>query len=114
MDYSKDIIDILLKAPEGLSVKKIVRHVYNAHNSLFESVDLDDVKRFVTQYLTTRSKSMTSPIEHTGERGIYRLNERSPESRELMLQFKDDNEIEETETIVSRNDDTLDLFEGMF
>lgn len=114
MDYSKDILDILLKAPEGLSIRKIVRHVYNAHNNLFETVDIEDVKRFVTQYLNSRSKTSSSPIERTGERGVYRLNEKSKESMELMLQFKEQNDEQVLEETVKYDADTADLFAGMY
>lgn len=114
MDYSKDIIDILLKAPQGLSVRKIVRHVYNAHNSLFESADIEDIKRFVGQYLSARSKTSKSPIEHAEERGVYRLNLQSQESQQLMLHFRDDAQ-ELSEDVKNAGEDTsLDLFEGMY
>lgn len=115
MDYSQDIIDILLRAPEGLSIRKIVRHVYNAHTTLFESADLDEVKRFVTQYLTSRSKTLSSPIEHTGARGVYRLNPNSQESRHLMLDFKAFEESEEEEPEIKHTDEGIqDMFADFF
>lgn len=114
-DYSKDIIDILLRAPEGLSIRKIVRHVYNAHNTLFETVPLDDIKRDVTQFLTYRSKSASSQIERTGVRGVYRLNPDSEVSQQLMLQFKEEEEKEQQTAVTEPSKDTsLDLFAGMF
>lgn len=112
-DYGKDIIELLLRAPEGLSIRKIVRHVYNAHNTLFETVSLDDVKREVKQYLTYRSKLPSSPIVHSGERGIYKLNPNSQESQQLMLQFKDESEIIE-EMPENDIDTSIDMFEGMY
>lgn len=100
-------------APEGLSIRKIVRHVYNAHNSLFETADLEEIKRSVTQYLVSRSKTPSSPIEHTGERGVYRLNPRSEESKELMLMFTDQEE-QSPETNTPQQDTSLDLFADYF
>lgn len=100
-------------APDGLSIRKIVRHVYNAHNSLFETVDLEEVKRSVTQYLVSRSKTPNSPIEHTGERGVYRLNPRSEESQELMLMFRE-HEDEPMEPSMQQQDTSLDLFADFF
>lgn len=111
-DYGKDILEILLKVPDGLSIRKIVRHVYNMHNSLFETVDLEDVKRDVTNYLTNRSRSPQSPIQKTAERGVYRLNPKSEECKELQLQFKDFEEEEKLQEIVQ--DTSLDMFEGMY
>ncbi len=112
MDYSKDIISILLRVPEGLSIRKIVRHVYNSHNTLFETADLEEIKRSVTQYLIRNSKTPSSPIERTTERGVYRLNEKSQESRELMLQFRE----QEDDPVknVPPTDTSLDMFEGMY
>lgn len=111
MDYTKDIIDILLRAPEGLSARKIVRHVYNAHNTLFESVDFESVKRDVIAELQRRSKSETSLIERGETRGVYRLNLKSQETQQLKLQFDftDDNLPPETQTDV-----TMDLSLSLF
>lgn len=102
-----------MKAPEGLPVRKIVRHVYNAHNTLFGTVDLEDVKRYVTQYLASRSKTPSSPIERTDKRGVYRLNPNSNAAVELMLQFSE--QTEETQLpAVSCADESLDLFGDFF
>lgn len=90
LDFSKDIIEILLRAPDGLSIRKIVRHVYNAHNTFFETVDLEDVKREVSTFLASRSKSSKSLIVHTGVRGIYKLNLNTDEGKQLALQFTDE------------------------
>ena len=39
MKYEQDIIRLLYEAgDDGLSVKKMVMHVYNLHNGLFEKV----------------------------------------------------------------------------
>ena len=123
-DYSKDIIQILLRVPDGLSIRKIVRHVYNSHNTFFETVPLDDVKRSVTQYLTSRANSKSSPIEHAAERGCYRLKPNMRQNLQLTLDFNndDDNNItdgsadnNQSEGIKSSADDNLpDMFEGMY
>lgn len=112
MDYSKDIIDVLMRAPEGLTIRKIVRHVYNAHNTLFESADLEDVKRSVTMYLTTRSKTKSSPIQHTGQWGAYRLNPNSDFFRQMSLQFSDEEEEEQypSSATTLNTPQELDLF----
>lgn len=116
MDYSKDIINVLLKAPDGLTIRKIVRHVYNAHNTLFESADLEDIKRSVTMFLTSRSKTKSSPIQHTGQWGTYRLNPNSDFFRQMSLQFSDEEEEEVPNTDI-QSDNTPqqpDLFEGFW
>lgn len=105
---------MLLKAPQGLSIRKIVRHVYNAHNSFFEAADIEDIKRFVTQYLSSRSKTRTSYIEHTGVRGVYKLNMQMHDKQQMALQFRDEKcaDAEEESVIVEEN--SLDMFEGMY
>lgn len=109
-DYGKDIINILLQAPQGLSVRKIVRHVYNAHNTFFEHVELEDVRRDVTAYLQRKSKTASSLIERTDTRGVYRLNLESADAQELSLKFTDEPVLQEDKPEVE--DDTPDLFSG--
>ena len=115
IDYSKDIIDILARVPAGLSIRKIVRHVYNAHNSLFETVPLEEVKRDVTQYLTSRAKTASSPIEHAETWGVYRLKADYLAARQLELNFlNQEAETKEEEKEKQTVDTSLDLFEGMW
>ncbi|MCM1077979.1 MAG: hypothetical protein NC344_02760 [Bacteroidales bacterium] len=113
-DYSKDITDLLLRVPEGLPLRKIVRHVYNAHNTFFETIPIEDVSRDVASYLQRRSKTPESPIERAGPRGVYRLNPYSCESRQLMLQFKEQEETENEEKPFDTVDASLNLFEDFF
>ena len=52
MSYDSEIIKVLVEAGEkGLSIKKIVQHVYNASNSLFCMITYDEVYTYVAQYL---------------------------------------------------------------
>ena len=105
MEYDRHILRILTEAGEtGISVQKLALHVYNASNSLFEAASLEEVHRYVQQYLLRNSKSQESIIESTGQRGYYRLNLRSQESQQLMLMFRDD--VDEGE----EKDLSLDLF----
>lgn len=113
-DYSKDITDLLLRFPEGLPLRKIVRHVYNAHNTFFDTISLEDVSRDVASYLQRRSKTPESPIEHAGTRGFYRLNPDSGGSRQLMLQFQEQQEESVEEQPESPTENPLDLFDGFF
>lgn len=110
-DFSADILRILSLVPDGLSVRKIVRHVYNAHNTLFASVPLDEVQRQVSQYLLSRSRSAASPIEHAKERGVYRLNPRSEAYHALRLQFKDEEQAMPETTPREASDTCPSLFD---
>lgn len=94
-NYGDDILRILSQVPEGLPVRKIVRHVYNAHHTLFAEVSLDDVRRDVTRYLASRARAQSSPIEHGERWGVYRLNPNSDVFRTLRLQFSDEAETPE-------------------
>jgi len=110
MNYDDCILKVLVEAGErGLTVVKISRHVYNASNSLFNTVDFNELHRYVQQFLLKNSKSSDSMIESTGTRGIYRLNPQSKESQQLMLQFQEE-EVQEDEDQESREDQSLFLF----
>lgn len=88
MEYDKQILKILVEAGEaGLSVQKISRHVFNACNSLFNSIDYADVHDYVLQYLQRNSKNPNSIITRADSRGIYRINPVSDDGQQLILQF---------------------------
>lgn len=90
MSYEKDIFTVLREAgPAGLSVKKIARHVFNAHNGLFESASESEISGAVQRYLAYHSKRPKDTIEKVS-RGRYRLNMKSRCTKELMLKFSDD------------------------
>lgn len=94
-DYITDIIEILQKAPEGLPIRVIVRHVYNKNNTLFSSVSLDDVKHSVTVSLTRCAQRRDSGIQRTEQRGVYRL---TPQRyQELTLDFADYEDVDDNE-----------------
>ncbi len=93
----------------GLSVKKIARHVFNASNNFFEELDFQEVHNAVQQYLTRNSKNRDSLIEKVGPRGIYRLNTNSPISQQLMFDFFQ----EEEELQKPTEDLSLSLFDDL-
>jgi hypothetical protein len=108
-DYDKKILRVLAAAgKDGLSVQNIVFHVYNASNTFFDTVNFEDVQRYVRQYLQRNSKNKDSIIEHTGVRGFYRINEKSSDSQQLMLMFSD--EKQEAEEKKPVEDQSLSLF----
>ena len=111
MDYDKKIITVLTEAgDEGLSIKKITRHVYNASNSFFDTVDIDDVHRYVSLFLKRNSKNNESFIEKSTKRGIYHINNKSKEFKQLMLEYGG-KEFEEDNTDVKQKvDQSLSLF----
>ncbi len=97
MAYDIEIIRVLTEAgTDGLSLAKIVRHVYNASNTFFETVVFEDVYRYVFSWLQKNTKSADSLVEKT-ERGIYRLNLNSKTSSQLFLQFVDQEEVQKEE-----------------
>ena len=88
-NYSSDIIDILSKAPEGLSIRNIARHVYNRRNTFFEHADMEDIKMRVTRFVTSRSRTRHPIIVNAGRRGVYKLNDSAAENMEMSLCFDD-------------------------
>ena len=85
----------------GLSVKKIAKHVYNACNSLFAPISYDSVYKVVVQDLL-----------RTEKRGTYRINTENPLSSQLLLQFKAHEE-EEKNTIETEKEMPLSLFDDV-
>lgn len=74
---------------------KIARHVFNDSNSFFETIDFEEVHRYVQNFLLKNSKTSDSLVENVGKRGVYRMNPKSAESQQLMLMFKDEEPEEE-------------------
>jgi len=90
MNCDRDILQVLAEAGDkGLSLKKITMHVYNRVNGLFSTVDLEEVRRDVANYLVRSSRHENSLIERTGERGVYRINMSCKDSNQLQFDFKD-------------------------
>lgn len=84
MDYEKDIIVVLREAGEkGLPVRRVVRHVFNAHNSFFETTSKETVAGVVQRYLSYHSQYEDDTIEKV-RFGIYRLNMKSARTRSLL------------------------------
>lgn len=108
MTYEKDIFIVLKEAgAAGLTVRKIARHIFNAHNSFFETASKEDIRAAVQRYLRYHSQRPNDTIEKVGY-GTYRLNQRSKITKELMLQFSDD---KPNETPKPAKDQSLNLFE---
>lgn len=120
--YEKEILTILAKAgTKGLKREKIVRHVYNACNSMFQPLAYEEVYSAVSQYLYKASK-ISGAIVIKGGFGIYRLDERQAAARQLFL-FDDENTTENTNQgttasvlpssdTPSNEEGTLSLFPG--
>lgn len=86
MNYDQVIFDVLLEAGDkGLSVKNIAHHVHNSVNTFFERVSYDIVYAEVRKYIKNNSRNSYSVLEHTAERGCYRLNKNSEKYSQLKL-----------------------------
>uniref|UniRef100_A0AB33JFN3 Uncharacterized protein n=1 Tax=Prevotella sp. GTC17262 TaxID=3236797 RepID=A0AB33JFN3_9BACT len=110
MGYDTEILRVLAEAgKEGLSVRKIARHVLNACNSLFDPVEYSAVYAYVQQYLVKSAKMKNGLVERTETRGRYRLNLDNTSSQQLMLQFCEES-AEEVELDSQPEDQSLSLF----
>ncbi len=95
MNYDQDIKRILWEAGrEGLSVKKIARHIYNLHNGLFETIAYEDIYKAVVYSVVKNRKSKTPFIENAGKRGIYRLTEKTSRETQLFFNFLEETDVE--------------------
>ena len=99
MNYDREILAVLTQAGEkGLKLEHIVRHVYNACNSMFTPLNYKDVYAYVSQYLVKSSKLQGSCVQKAGY-GVYRL----------MLQFGS-HPVQEEVSEKSSVDSSLSLF----
>jgi hypothetical protein len=110
--YEQQILKILTDVGgRGISVSLLAKHVYNMNCTLFSQPDLQEVHLQVRQFLLRNSKSPQSLVESTGRRGYYRLNTQgSAYARQLMLDFRDDEPEEDSESEKPRQDLSLSLF----
>ena len=116
MTYEQQILQILTMAGErGISVSAVTKHVYNQNCTFFSQPDLVEIKQFVQQYLLKNSKTSSSLVESMGKRGYYRLNTNdSADARQLMLDFREQEDGVETEEKKMPQDLSLDLFSEVF
>lgn len=86
MNYEQIVFDILLEAGDrGLPIKKIARHVHNSVNTFFEQKSYEDVNSDIRKFVKKNSRNSYSFLEHTSERGYYRLNKNSEKYIQLRL-----------------------------
>ena len=78
MSYEQEIKELLFEAgKEGLSAKKIARHIFNKHNGLFETTPYDEVYKAVQYCIAKNNKSAKPFIEKAERWGYYKLTEKS-------------------------------------
>lgn len=83
-----DILRILAEAgSKGLRLQKLVLHVYNASNSLFHPVELEEVRRRVLSFV--KKNSHRGGLIQRTKWGVYRLNSHSAQAQEIMLTFNE-------------------------
>jgi len=113
MTYDKQILEILTDVgQQGIGVQQLDKHVYNLNNTMFTQVDLKKVHQYVQQYLLRNSRSPQSLIESTGRRGYYRLNtQNNADARQLMLQFREEQQGGKDEVPQQEQDFSLSLFD---
>lgn len=111
MDYGQDIINILAEAGDnGLSPKKITKHVYNVHNTLFSEVPYEDVYKAVYSYLQKCCRQKGQPLIVSERRGRYRLNKKSQRYHQLMIDFSAGREEAPENTTQAEEEQSLPLF----
>lgn len=110
-NIEQEIITLLINAGEGgLKLSDICRRVYNAHCSLFSTIQLDDVTTCVKRDLTRLTRR--NIVINTGLRGVYAINRNSDLFMQMQFVFSDD-EDEQPESSSSEQDNSqqeLSLF----
>lgn len=85
-----DILRVLIEAgTDGLQVRKIARHVYNASNTFFSDVSFESVYISVSQYLNRESKRR-NPLVVKVSRGVYAANLLSAEVQRVCRMLNDE------------------------
>lgn len=90
MKYEQDIINLLMQIGDaGLPLMSIVKHVHNAHNSLFEPISEGNVYQSVRTYIIKNSRNEHS-LFIKGEDKKYRINKNAAQAKQLALLFTDE------------------------
>lgn len=112
MNYEQEIKELLFEAGnDGLSIKKIARHIFNMHNGLFESVPYEKVYKDIQACVAKNNKSTQPFMERTERWGYYRLTKKSKKSQQLMLQFKEEEDKDNGDAPQKDIDLSLSLFD---
>lgn len=112
MNYEQEIKELLFEAGnDGLSIKKIARHIFNMHNGLFESVPYEKVYKDIQACVAKNNKSTQPFMERTERWGYYRLTKKSKKNQQLMLQFKEEEDKDNGDTPKNDIDLSLSLFD---
>lgn len=86
--FDDDILQVLTEAgSEGLSVRKVARHVFNARHTMFDELVYEDVHAYVAKFLLRSSKSKKSPIIRGEKRGMYLIDKSREKRVQLRLDF---------------------------
>ena len=89
MSYERQILQILAEVgARGISVRALVKHVYNMNCDLFGGPDKDELKQSVRSYIAGQLRRKYPLVDRTGQWGYYRLNSRgNAQARQLLLEF---------------------------
>ena len=75
--YKQQVLKILMDVGErGMSAALLSKHVYNLNCTLFFQPDVEEIRRWVWQYLQRNARSKRPLVERTGRHGYYRLSRR--------------------------------------
>ena len=90
MNYEQQILEVFTQVGDkGISIHLLSKHVYNMNVSLFSTLDIEEIKTYVRNYVARNSKSSTSLLEKTDRWGYYRLNTRkNTTARQVVQSFR--------------------------
>lgn len=111
MNYEQEIRAILFEAgKEGLSVRKLARHIFNIHNGLFESTPYEEVYKSIQACIAKSNRSSKPFLKKAKRWGYYRLAE-VPQDFQLPLQF---NEQEEKDSNANKETPDANILPSLF
>lgn len=113
MNYEQEIKKILFEAgKDGLSIKKMARHIFNMHNGLFHTVPYEKIYKDIQACVAKNNKSSQPFMERTERWGYYRLTKKSEKDQQLTLRFiEEENNGDNEGSCRGETDQSLSLFD---
>jgi len=109
-DYTAHIVRILYEAgDDGLRLRLLSRHVFNAVNSFFEPVDREEVHKRVAAFVPAHAQGR-SPLFERCSHGVYRLCHQSEEVRAILAEMGVEWECGHASGKSNTSDDPTQLF----
>lgn len=88
MAYDQQILHLMTHIGEkGIRTILIAKHLYNINSTLFYKPDLEEIRRYVGNFMLKNSQSPNDLFIRMDKKGYYRLNPKTTLLQQLMIDF---------------------------